>query len=85
MMNALDEQKLKEILHAAGGADEDSVPQGDFLDTPFAELGYDSLAVMETGARIEREFGVTPPEESITVEATPRALIDAVNKHLVVA
>lgn len=71
---------LRRILTEAAGEDESVDLHGDILDTPFADLGYDSLALMETAARIKREFGVEIPDEDIAVVETPRVLLDMVAK-----
>lgn len=68
------------LTEAAGGGELDFA--GDVLDTEFDGLGYDSLAMLETAARIEREFGVTLEDSSITDGMTPRALIELVNRYL---
>ena len=74
---------LRRILREGAGADEGVDLDGDILDTPFDELGYESLALLETGARIGREFDVEL-EDTILVDAeTPRELINAVNNQLV--
>lgn len=49
------------------------------LDAELAELGYDSLALLETAARIKQEFGVHIPDEQILTLETPRAVLDTVN------
>jgi act minimal PKS acyl carrier protein len=49
---------------------------------PFADLGYDSLALLETGGRIEREHGIELADSTITDAETPRALIACVNEQL---
>jgi act minimal PKS acyl carrier protein len=74
---------LKRILREAAGADEGVDLDGDILDVDFPALGYDSLAVLEAGSRIEREFGVRLNDDTLTGAATPRALIEAVNSVLV--
>lgn len=76
-------EDLKRILREGAGTDEGVDLDGDILDTDFASLGYDSLAVLETGSRIEREFGLTLGDDVLTEVETPRALIEAVN-HVVV-
>ncbi|MFF8957372.1 acyl carrier protein [Streptomyces sp. NPDC014894] len=73
---------LKRILREGAGADETVDLDGDILDTDFEALGYESLAMMETGGRIEREYGITLTDDTITEAATPRSLIDAVNTEL---
>jgi minimal PKS acyl carrier protein len=74
---------LRRILREAAGADEGVDLDGDILDTDFPSLGYDSLAVLESGSRIEREFGVRLDDDTLTDADTPRALIEAVNSVLV--
>lgn len=69
---------LRRILTDAAGADESVDLQGDILDTPFSELGYDSLALMETATRIKHDLGIDVPEEEIAVVETPRVLLDVV-------
>ena len=71
---------LCRILTEAAGADGSTAISDDALDTEFEELGYDSLALMETGARIERAYGSRIAEEDLAAALTPRALIDLVNR-----
>ncbi|MCP3759034.1 acyl carrier protein [Streptomyces sp. TBY4] len=68
---------LRRILSESAGC-EDSQLDGDILDTGFAELGYDSLALLETAAVIQRDYGVEIPAQF----ATPRELLDSVNGAL---
>nr|AAG30201.1 acyl carrier protein [Streptomyces sp. R1128] len=70
---------LRRILTECAGEDESVDLGGDILDTPFTELGYDSLALMETAARIEQEFGVAIPDDEFAELATPRAVLAAVS------
>ena len=71
---------LRRILTECAGEDESVNLADDILDTPFAELGYDSLALMETAARIKQEFGVEISDEEIATIQTPRALLEAVHQ-----
>jgi act minimal PKS acyl carrier protein len=73
---------LKRILREGAGADEGVDLDGDIIDTDFESLGYESLAMLETGGRIEREFGVTLDDDTLTEARTPRALIESVNALL---
>ncbi|GGQ46541.1 acyl carrier protein [Streptomyces mutabilis] len=75
-------QDLKRILLDGAGADESVDLDGDILDTDFEQLGYESLALLETGGRIEREYGVELHDEIFTDNPTPRALVAAVNAQL---
>ncbi|MFD5064340.1 acyl carrier protein [Streptomyces sp. NPDC058394] len=76
---------LKRILREGAGADEGVDLDGDITDIDFESLGYESLAMLETGSRIEREFGVTLDDDTLTDAKTPRALIESVNALLVPA
>lgn len=73
---------LKRILREAAGEGEGTGLDGDILDLDFEELGYDSLALLESGSRIEREFGITLSDSVIADAPTPRALISCVNEQL---
>ncbi|WP_181796542.1 acyl carrier protein [Streptomyces sp. WELS2] len=74
---------LKRILLEGAGADESvDLDSADFLDSEFEALGYESLALLETGGRIEREFGITLDDTALTDATTPRALIEVVNAHI---
>lgn len=75
---------LKRILIEGAGADEGVDLDADIMDTDFAELGYESLALLETCGRIEREFGITL-DDSLDGATTPRALIDIVHAELATA
>ncbi|MFJ9946674.1 acyl carrier protein [Kitasatospora sp. NPDC091207] len=76
---------LKRILREGAGTDEGVDLDGDILDTEFDALGYESLAMLETGGRIEREFDVTLDDGALIDARTPRALIEVVNTLLVPA
>jgi act minimal PKS acyl carrier protein len=73
---------LKRILLEGAGAAEYIDFDGDIMDTEFDALGYESLALLETSGRIEREYGITLDESAVADAVTPRALIDLVNSHL---
>lgn len=73
---------LKRILLEGAGAADDVDLDGDIFDKEFDQLGYESLALLETGSRIEREYGITLDDSVLSDALTPRALIEAVNDHL---
>ncbi|MDA2809088.1 acyl carrier protein [Nocardiopsis sp. RSe5-2] len=54
----------------------------DAADRPFEELGYDSLALLEAGGRIERDLGLRLTEDELADASTPAALLDLVNRSL---
>jgi len=80
--NAFTLDDLRRILREAAGADEDVDLDGDILGTEFESLGYESLALLETGGRIEREYGITLDDDTLAEVRTPGELVDAVNNHL---
>ena len=48
----------------------------------FDELGYDSLAVLETGLRLRRDSGADVPDTQIANVQTAHELINLINSHL---
>ncbi|MFJ8469279.1 acyl carrier protein [Streptomyces swartbergensis] len=70
---------LRRILVACAGEDDGIDLTGDILDTAFEDLGYDSLALMESAARIKQEYGVDLSDDDVADVETPRALLDIVN------
>lgn len=70
---------LSRILRDCAGVEPQDAFNGEALDATFDELGYDSVILMETLARITREYQVTLEDEAVTVDTTPRLLIDLVN------
>ncbi|GLZ15457.1 actinorhodin polyketide synthase acyl carrier protein [Actinomadura sp. NBRC 104425] len=81
MATAITIDDLGRILREAAGIELGP----DAADQPFADLGYDSLALLETGSRIEREYGVRLEDDTLTEAETPTALLDVVNRHLAAA
>lgn len=75
--------ELKKILRECAGVDESVDLNGDILDTEFPGLGYDSLAVLETVSRIERDYQVRLDEDAVSSASTPRGFLDLVNRALV--
>ncbi|MFC7266001.1 MULTISPECIES: acyl carrier protein [Streptomyces] len=75
-------EDLKRILLEGAGAEEGVDLDGDILDTEFEELGYESLALLETGGRIEREYGISLDDDVFTDNRTPRTLVTAINTQL---
>jgi minimal PKS acyl carrier protein len=71
---------LIQIMRACAGVD-DAVGLGDDVaETEFEQLGYDSLALLETASRVSREYGVTLPEEELAEIRTPAAFVALVNQ-----
>jgi act minimal PKS acyl carrier protein len=83
---AMTPDDLRRLLNdcAGEGGGEEEV-RADTLDTPFTDLGYDSLALMEMAAQVSRRFGISVEEESLAEQRTPRAVLDMVNGELAAA
>jgi act minimal PKS acyl carrier protein len=76
-------EDLRQIIRDCTGEDEQlSQEGGDVLDLTFEELGYDSVALIETTSRIARAFHVELPDEEMADIATPREYLSFVNRHL---
>jgi act minimal PKS acyl carrier protein len=72
-------EDLKRILREGAGADENVDLDGEVLDTEFADLGYDSLALLEAAARITREYDITLDDDATISARTLRDLLKVVN------
>lgn len=70
---------LTRTLREGAGTDENVELSGDVLDVEFTELGYDSLALLETAARLERDHGILLDDDAATSARTPRELLELVN------
>ncbi|MCG5218885.1 phosphopantetheine-binding protein [Streptosporangium soli] len=73
---------LRRILRDCAGQDESVDLDGDIADLLFAEIGYDSLAMLETVSRVEREFGTSIPDEAVQEMVTPRTTLAYINRRL---
>ncbi|MGG2463941.1 acyl carrier protein [Streptomyces sp. RGM 3693] len=74
-------EDLKDILREGAGADPDTLQQTT-LDATFVDLGFESLALLETLSRIERQYDIALDDTAFTGASTPRALIALVNEQL---
>lgn len=82
-MRHLELTDLTRLLRECAGEDEGVDMDGDnVLDTLFLDLGYDSLALLQTTGRIEREYEITLDEEAIDEAETPRKYLELVNRVL---
>lgn len=70
------------LIGCAGQSDADL--SGDILDVPFEDLGYDSLALMQSAVMIQQQFGVKVPDEHLTNWKTPRDVLEGINGVLAV-
>jgi minimal PKS acyl carrier protein len=74
---------LKRILVDRVGLAEAGVP--DDLETAFADLGLDSLAVVEVQLAVQQRYGFAIPDEDAGVIKTFAQAIDYVNGRLAAA
>ncbi|MEU5884566.1 acyl carrier protein [Spirillospora sp. NPDC047279] len=74
--------ELLEIMRECAGEDESVDLGGEIAGVDFDDLGYDSLALMETLSRVERIFGIKLPEEDLERIRTPEAFLTFVNERL---
>lgn len=73
---------LVTYIRLAAGEDETLDLDGHIDETTFAELGYDSIAMVEVTVLVERELGITLPEEKTDKDTTPKQFVDVVNDLL---
>ncbi|TCK22086.1 acyl carrier protein [Pseudonocardia endophytica] len=71
---------LTRILREGAGTDEGVDLDANILDVEFDSLGYDSIAVLETAARISREYGIHLDDDALAESRTPRALLALANR-----
>ncbi|MDZ5443315.1 acyl carrier protein [Micromonospora sp. 4G57] len=70
---------LRELLGSIAGVDESTDLSGDIADVPLADLGYDSLAMLELAGHVQRCYGVPIPDEAVERMTTPRGTVDYIN------
>jgi minimal PKS acyl carrier protein len=73
---------LRDILVACVGGDDTDALHGDISSVSFEDLGYDSLALIETAAKLKLHHGVDIPDEELTEVRTPGELLDMVNDRI---
>ncbi|WP_017571014.1 acyl carrier protein [Nocardiopsis halotolerans] len=76
---------LRRILVENAGEVEGTQLDESLLDVGFEEIGYDSLALMESAAAITDEYGVEVPDETLADLRTPRQFLEFVNSAPVVS
>jgi minimal PKS acyl carrier protein len=72
-------RELEQIMHECAGW---AQPLDEAADQSFDELGYDSLALLQTSSRIKRDYGVQLSEDLLAEMKTPSKLVDAINALL---
>jgi minimal PKS acyl carrier protein len=72
-------EDLIRVLHEGAGVAEGVDLNGEIMDVDFADLGYDSIALLETAARIVRERVGPLDDDAAAGARTPRELLNLVN------
>jgi minimal PKS acyl carrier protein len=75
-------EDLRAIMRACAGEAESTDLDSDILDMSFEDLGYDSIALLETASRIGRSTGISIADDELTVCGTPRTLVELVNSGI---
>jgi act minimal PKS acyl carrier protein len=71
---------LRAIMRQSAG--EFEVDSVDVANTSYADLGYDSLALLEVTARIRQIADVQVPDDAVAATSTPATTVAAVNSLL---
>lgn len=69
-------------IRQAAGEDDGFDLDGDIAETTFADMGYDSVAMVEVTLAVERELGITLPEDGTSKDSTPKEFVEQVNELL---
>ncbi|GAA3507468.1 acyl carrier protein [Streptomyces showdoensis] len=81
-MTQLTTDRLMEIIRECAGEGDPVAGDRSPEELEFTALGYDSLALLETASRLEREFQVSLEEEEFGLAKTPAQLTALVNRLL---
>jgi minimal PKS acyl carrier protein len=71
---------LARIITVSAGIDDGTQLTADTVDVPLCDLGYDSLALLETVSMIQREYGIALDESAASADLTPAQLLATVNQ-----
>jgi minimal PKS acyl carrier protein len=73
---------LREIMRTSVGVDDEVDLAGEIADSEFADLGYDSLAVLELASQVQRRYSVAISDEAALELTTPTKIVNYVNERL---
>lgn len=82
MTNHITFDDVHRALVDGSGADDATALFDELKTQSFDELGYDSLAVLETGLRLRRETGATVADADIAGAQTADELVMLINDSL---
>lgn len=75
-------KELTTLLRECAGVGEGIDLDGDVLDVPFDDLGYDSLAILQVTGVIERDYKIQLSDDTVAEASTPRVLLEFINECL---
>ncbi|MER7133211.1 acyl carrier protein [Streptosporangium saharense] len=78
-MPALSIDDLHRVLVECAGEVEGATLDGGGDERTFEELGYDSLALIETAARLKQRYGIDLDDGDVMAAETPAALLSLAN------
>ncbi|MFE5858730.1 phosphopantetheine-binding protein [Streptomyces sp. NPDC056500] len=81
-MTAFTQADLVGYIRRAAGEDDGLDLDGDIAEITFADLGYDSISMVELTLLVERELGISLPEARTGKTATPKEFVETVNELL---
>jgi act minimal PKS acyl carrier protein len=85
MSRTIDREVLIRLLRESAGVEEGVDLDGDVMDTPFVEIGYDSLALLQVTGRIRREYGIDLPDDAVSDVESFRDLLEMIQSAPVIA
>lgn len=71
---------LTRIISVSVGVADGTPLTTDTIHVPLCDLGYDSLALLETVSRIEREYGIALDESVASADLSAAQLLATVNQ-----
>jgi len=81
-MRLFSSDDLTGIMRQCAGFDHGQDLNGPVLDISYEEMGFDSLAILEIQAEIERQLGVRFGDNAMETSSTPAITISYVNDLL---
>ncbi len=72
---------VRRIMRSCAGVPDTVDLSADIADVSFADMGYDSLAMLEMAAHVQQEFGIRIPDDAVEEMKTPRQAVDYVNRR----
>jgi act minimal PKS acyl carrier protein len=74
---------LTEIMQSSIGLDDGVELTGERSEMDFADMGYDSLALIELASQVQHRFGVKISDgEALERLRSPRAAVSYINEQL---